>query len=169
MKKHLGICMAMLLILSCLGACSSTTTIYLVRHAEKRNTSDTSSLTPPGSLRAQALRDSMQNKGIDSIYASIYLRTQLTAKPTAELSGITMSLYDPANSIALAQGLKSVKNKKILVAGHSDNIPVIIQEITGQQVSIPHDVFNKIFIIKISRASSTRITLTETNYGAPSP
>lgn len=169
MKNQFKILIVLAAFISGLYSCTTTTTIYLVRHAEKRNDSDTSTLTPNGSRRAIALCDTIRNKGIDSIFASTFIRTQLTAKPTSDLLGINISLYNPENSIAFAKRLKAFNGKNVLVSGHSDNIPLIIQEITGRQVNIPHNVFNKLFIIKIRRGTSTRITLRESTYGSPSP
>jgi len=79
-----------------------TTTIYLVRHAEKQTTGNGSmmisdpDLTEDGRLRAKALADTLAGKKITAVYATQYKRTQQTAEPTAILKLTPIKRYDAA-------------------------------------------------------------------------
>jgi phosphohistidine phosphatase SixA len=142
-----------------------TTTIYLVRHAEKLNSSTDTPLSPMGEQRASALRDSLINKGIDLVYVSTFLRTQQTARPLCTSLNKNFIVYAKDTSALLARHLMQIRRKDILVVGHTDNLPVMVEEITGQDVTIPDDVFNKLFIIRIKRFLSTKLHLQETTFG----
>jgi phosphohistidine phosphatase SixA len=170
MKKHYSrltslilICLIIFLHLSC------TTTIYLVRHAERLNNSPDSPLNGAGFQRADALRDSLLGKNIDSVFVSTFIRTQQTAQPLCTALHKNFTIYNRDTSVQLASHLKKMRGKDILVVGHTENIPTMVNEIANQTVDIPSDVFNKMFIIKIKRSLSTKISLRETTYGNPSP
>ncbi len=147
-----------------LGMTSCTTTIYLVRHAEKADQSTNAVLSNIGLQRANVLRDSLLNKGIDSIFASTYLRTQQTAKPLADALQLHTIIYKNDTSVQFILNLNKIKGKSFLVVGHSDNVPEMVKALTGQTVIIPDSVFNKMFIVKTKRCLTTKVTLTQTIY-----
>lgn len=146
------------------GMTSCTTTIYLVRHAEKIDQSPNAVLSNIGLQRANVLRDSLLNKGIDSIFASTYLRTQQTAQPLATALHLQTVIYKNDTSVQFIVNLNKVKGKSFLVVGHSDNVPEMVNALTGQTVTIPDSVFNKMFIVRTKRCLSTKVSLTQTTY-----
>lgn len=106
--------------------CSCSTKYYFVRHAEKRNNTDTSTLTLQGQQRAIALKDLLNDKGIDHICASVFNRTQLTAAPLANEINKSLIIYSLDTTHALAEQLKRYSGSDILIVGHTNNIPEII-------------------------------------------
>src|SRR6266850_4918337 len=108
MKSHLLACLAVAgLVGSCLEAPAaaaslpdSTTTILLVRHAEK----DTKVLgsDPPlnaaGILRAQELARVLADARIDAIYVTPYQRNRQTALPLATRLGDTLTVVEAIDS-----------------------------------------------------------------------
>ena len=145
----------------------SVTNIYLVRHAEKADSSSASLLTPQGEQRAIALRDTLLNKDIDSIYTTNYNRTQLTAKPLADALKKDIITYQPDKNFSAH--LKKLKGKNVLVVGHSNTIPEIIQYITTKNIQIGDDDFDNLYIIRIKRFLNLNISLESKTYGATSP
>jgi phosphohistidine phosphatase SixA len=145
---------------------SCTTTIYLVRHAEKLNNTVNSPLNAAGFTRANVLRDSMLNKGIDSIFVSIFLRTQQTAQPTGEAIHEGSVIYSLDSTVQFANHLKNLRGKNVLVVGHTSNIPQIFNIITGDTIQIPESTFNRMFIIKIRKSLTKKISFRKTTYGA---
>jgi len=159
---------AFLFALFLLASCK--TDYYIVRHAERLNNSDTTSLSDAGFIRAGALKDLLINKGIDSIVASNRKRTQQTAKPLATALGKTLRLYDPDTTNLLITALKKISNRQVLVVGHSDNVPVIVQGLSGRSISpIGATDFDNLYIVRVKKFFGTRRYLTSTTYGAPSP
>jgi len=149
---------------------SCTTNYYVVRHADRLDNSANSPLSPAGFQRANALRDTLASKGINLVFASTFQRTQQTAQPTATANGLTMNLYSPDTTAGLVTRLRKINGKNILVAGHSDNVPVIVQGLSGQSIpAIASNDFDNLFIIKVSKFFGVTRRLIKTTYGTPSP
>jgi len=157
-------------------SCSSTTTIYLVRHAEKQAPNanvppNDVELSDLGHARALVLRDSMQSKALKGVFATTVRRTQQTVEPTALAKGLTVRQYTATQPAAdaLVDSLSAIKGKKFLVAGHSNTVPAMVRHLglpcsfTG---NIPDNDYDNLFIITIKKGVKT---VRETTYGAISP
>ena len=157
------------LFISCLlPACTSR--YYLVRHAEKQDDSPNALLSPTGLARANILRDSLIGKGIEQVYASTMQRTQQTAQPLASALGLPLTIYKPDTVGGFVAALKKLRGKAVLVVGHSNNIPEIVQGLSGESAGIADNDYDNLFIVKITRAwGQTRIKLPKTTYGPVSP
>ncbi|TNE64426.1 MAG: phosphoglycerate mutase [Bacteroidetes bacterium] len=165
MKHSLVLLFAILLF-----APACTTNYYLVRHAERQDNTSDSPLSPAGHARAEALRDSLQDKGVSYLFASTYLRTQQTARPLATELNKPLIIYRPDTTAGLVKRLKKIRGKKVLVVGHSNTIPDIVQRLTGQVVTIGHDDYDKLFVVRRTRGiGSIKSTLHQSTYGTPSP
>jgi phosphohistidine phosphatase SixA len=164
-------------VITTLYSCSYTTTIYLVRHAEKQipNQNNMQSndveLSDLGHERARVLRDSMQSKALKGVFATTVRRTQQTVEPTALTKGLTVIQYPATQPAAdaLMDSLVAVKGKKFLVAGHSNTVPAMVRHLglpcsfTGY---IPDNDYDNLFIITVRKGVKT---VRETTYGAISP
>jgi broad specificity phosphatase PhoE len=151
-----------------LPAC--TTQYYLVRHAEKQDNSSNALLSAAGLARANILRDSLLNKGIDIVFASTFSRTQQTAQPLATAMGLPLNLYRPDTTAGLIAKLKNMSGRNVLVVGHSNNIPEIVQALSGESVSIAENDFDNLFIVKVTKGwGQTKKSLVKTTYGPASP
>lgn len=152
-----------------LPAC--TTRYYIVRHAERLNNSSDSPLSAVGQARANILRDTLQGKGIDYIFASTFQRTQQTAQPLATALGLDLKIYRPDTTAGLIARLKKIRGKDVLVVGHSNTVPEIAQGLSNQTVPpIPEDDFDNLYIVKVSSGwGSIRRYLFHKTYGPVSP
>lgn len=169
--KKIKILIFKCLVLVFLASCESTT-YYVVRHAEK-DTSDPADADPPlsaaGSARAIVLCDTLQNKGIDTIFATQYQRTQLTAQPAATLLGKTITIVNSANTANLITTLQTLNGKEVLVVGHSNTVPQIVQGLCGEVISpIAETDYDNMYIIKIQKPcmGDPDTTFTHITYGA---
>jgi hypothetical protein len=85
----------------------TTTTIILVRHAERDPGLDPP-LNAEGFVRASRLAQALGENGVTAIYATDYLRNRQTAEPLATRLGLTVGLIavaELANTQALAAKL----------------------------------------------------------------
>lgn len=158
-------------ILFALAGCS-TTTVVLVRHAEKAG-GQNPPLTPDGVLRAQALVEVIEDAGLSAIYTTQYLRTQQTAAPSESTTGIVATVIEVqpgagqqhAEAVA-AHILENHAGGWVLVVGHSDTVPLIIGALGGPPPSIGSTEFDRLFVI-LKRQNQSFARLVKSRYGPP--
>ena len=100
-------------------------TVWVVRHAEKLtdNPKDANpNLNLKGLERSEDLKHYLENKKIEKIFSTPYLRTKNTVEPLAKTLEITTEIYDTKNDFEFAKKVKELPNKNILVVGHSNTV-----------------------------------------------
>src|SRR5258705_11006619 len=121
---------------------AATTTIVVVRHAEK-GTDDPRdpSLTVAGQQRALTLSSVLKDAGVTAIYTTQYKRNRQTAEPLAQQSGISITErpITATNTATYAQDLAheiltTNAGKSVLVVGHSNTWPAIGKPLIGTTV-----------------------------------
>ena len=121
---------------------AQTTTYYLIRHAEKDTSAAGSTqmqANPPlsnqGKERAEKLAALMEKEGIDFLFSTDYLRTKSTLAPLATKIGKPIQIYSPNQQAAWADTLRQppFRGKKLLIAGHSNTIPILANLLIGQK------------------------------------
>lgn len=127
---------------------TDTRTIYLVRHAETDGPStDNPDLSATGQARAERLAG-MIGKA-DAVYSTDLRRTQQTAAPTAARSSVSVQSYRPGgtNFITETEGT-------ILVVGHSNTIPGLVNALTGtsEHADIDESNYGNLYVVKGGRA-----------------
>jgi len=111
----------------------STTTYYLIRHAEKdRSTTDNPSLMAKGKNRATHWATYFSTIPLDAVYSTDYNRTKETAAPTAKEKSLTIQLYNP-DSLYDAAFQQETKGKTVLIVGHSNTTPALVNTIIGER------------------------------------
>lgn len=138
------------------------TTIYLVRHAEKATEGGKDPLlTQEGKERAARLSAILKEAGIDRVYSTIYQRTQLTAKPTADDLETGIRIYDPRDLKGFATQLKDRDGSGILVVGHSNTTPTLVNELIGKEQfpMIEESEYGDLFRVTISEDGSGKALL----------
>lgn len=137
---------------------SAATTIYLVRHAEKRSDQgDDPDLTPAGRARARDLSRILGNEPIDRIYASEFRRAQLTVLPLAVRLSLPIHTIEAADSEALLERLREEhRGETVVVCGHSDTIPELIAGLgVRSRVEIPEDRYGDLFVVRLAAGAAT--------------
>ena len=129
----------------------SMTTIILVRHAEKADDSKNPPLTEAGLARAEELKRMLSGLKVTAVYSSKYLRTEATAEPTATQFGLPVLAYDASDSAALVARIKTEHvGGTILVAGHSNTIPKLVQLFDARVLYvIEDDQYDDCFIVSL--------------------
>ena len=142
----------------------AATTIYIVRHAEKLDNSADSPLAPKGVERAKELAHILQDAGLTAIYVSDRLRTQQTAAPTAEATGIKFSPQETSDAI-VQDILDNKAGGHILVVGHSDTVAKIAAGLgSGGVPELKPSQYDRLFVVhRVGDKAHVRIL----RYGAP--
>lgn len=143
----------------------STTVILIVRHGER---DDAASCMPPtnnpplstaGQTRAEELAHVGEDTGLQAIYASDFCRTQQTVQPIANQLGLTVTPVNqhaadgsPDVDALVAQVKSNNEGQKILISGHSDTVPLIIEKLGGGAVNpIGGAEFDNLYVVTIFR------------------
>lgn len=112
-----------------------TSTYYLIRHAEKdRSNPDDKDphLNELGVQRALKWASTLKHVNFDAFYSTKYNRTKETTQPSAELHQKEITIYDP-NNIDIHNFLKNTNGKTILIVGHSNTIPNLVNKLIDQE------------------------------------
>ena len=113
---------------------SQVTTFILVRHAEK---ADNSTNDPPlnamGKQRATNLANHLNETEITAVYSTPYKRTMQTVEQIAESKGLDLKMYDPFNAATVDEILKAEAGGVILISGHSNTTPAMINQLIGRE------------------------------------
>src|SRR5215813_10050359 len=81
---------AMFMCVAAVDLAAQSTTVIIVRHAEKAATPvDDPPLSAAGETRAKALWDVVKDAGVDAIITTQFVRTKETAEPTAKRLKLT--------------------------------------------------------------------------------
>jgi broad specificity phosphatase PhoE len=113
---------------------SSLTTVLIVRHAEKAaEPADDPPLTDAGRERAAALSRLLGGSGVAAVYATQFLRTQQTVEPLAAELGLEARNREAKDVDGLmAQIFAENRGQTVVVAGHSDTVPMLVEKLTGE-------------------------------------
>ena len=161
MKTITRFFVAMALVVSVFAAQaqSKTTTVILVRHAEKEVVTKGEKMMqadPPlsaeGKHRAENLVIALKDYTPGFIFSTNYERTRATVTPLSAKSGLDIQYYDPKNQQVLADKIKSLEGQTIVVAGHSNTIPALVNLLIGEDKypALDESVYNRIFIVTIT-------------------
>jgi broad specificity phosphatase PhoE len=136
---------------------ATTTTVVLVRHAEKELvTINDPPLAPAGERRAERLAQmfgGVRGAGrIEGIYVTDARRTQMTAAPLAARLGIRPSVLAASTSAkgVASRVLHDQRGGRALIVGHSNTVPDIVKALSGADVApIPDDEYDNVYIVTV--------------------
>lgn len=139
------------------GARAEPPIVLLVRHAERADAGGTAqkdpALSEQGRKRAEALTRALRDAGITALYSTEFKRTEETAAPLGRSLGIKPELV-PAKETATLLGKLKVSSGNVLVVGHSNTLPEIMQ---GLGIPSPPKIgesdYDDLFIVITGRSS----------------
>jgi hypothetical protein len=157
----------------------TTTTIILVRHAERDPGLDPP-LNEEGLVRREKLADVLEHNGVTAIYTGDILRNRQTIEPLVERLGITPTILNPtdlADSRALANRLINewltfhaggvvlwVGNTGPIVADRKGNLEEIYRALGG--TGAPPNRYQDFYVVVVPEEGDPHFI--ETTYGGPS-
>ena len=151
------------------GQTSCVSYTYIVRHAEKGAGNDPD-LIPEGADRAVALAELLKANGISEVYSTDFNRTRQTAQPAATDKGLAVQTYDPGNQNPLINTvLASHKGGAVLVLGHSNTAPALLNLLTGTNAypQMPDSQYDNIYVVTVFEKG--RAEVVHLKYGKPTP
>ena len=161
--------LAWLLLIPSLG-CYPTTTIVLVRHAERPPGTDPD-LLPEGRQRAGDLARALERAHVSAIFHTPFKRTRQTAESLAARAGVTMTEVpfpgagqEAAHAADVARRMGNFGGRTVVYVGHNSTVPAVIAAlgIAPAPGIIPDTVFNRFFIVTKRKGSAG---LVEVRYG----
>ena len=166
----IGIVVVIICIYIIFYCCFQTaTTVLLVRHAEKASEpGGDPPLSTEGIIRAQTLVHVVGKADVTVIFATQYIRAQQTVQPTADHFGLIPNQYNAMDVEGLIDLiLANHTGEIVLVVGHSNTVPQIIEELGGGPVSpIAESEYDNLFVITVFRWGGPKVM--HLKYGEPS-
>jgi phosphohistidine phosphatase SixA len=162
---HALIFSALVFLLGCTPKEGDDLQVFLVRHAEKVDHSRDPDLSEDGQLRAEDLARTLADAKIEYIHSSDFIRTRFTAAPVAALFGLDIELYDQNDLGPLAEHLKEVGGRH-LVVGHSNTTPDLV-ELLGGDPGYPieeENEYDRLYVLTIGKNKVNTVLL---RYGKP--
>jgi len=136
-------------------------TFYLFRHAEKVQTNETDDppLLPEGKKRAEKITELLKDIAPDRYYSTKYIRNMATLKPSADMNGKKIRLYEwhdwepMLNEITANQYIL----KNVVICGHGDNLLPMIKGLGCEAPldSLGAQEYDKYFVVNLRGGECT--------------
>ncbi|PCD03178.1 histidine phosphatase family protein [Sphingomonas spermidinifaciens] len=147
---------AALLTAGCAGT-PAPQTIYVIRHLDTPEGVKDARLTSTGEARAQALVRWFGGKKLAAIYATPFARTRQTAAPLARERGLQPIDYDWTDAARLVEAVR-VQPGDVLIVGHSNTVPEIVERFGGQRPApLVHVDFGDLWLVREGRSERVKI------------
>lgn len=133
------------------AAAQEVTTVLVVRHAEKEWEDGNPPLSEAGRERARDLLRLTEASGVSALYASQYRRTRETLEPVAARNGLEIHEHDAGDPAGLAARILSEQaGAVVLVAGHSNTVPSIVEALGAPRPSpIPDEEYDNLYVVHV--------------------
>ena len=155
-----------------------TTTVFLVRHAEKAGPGDPEFAGAPlsdpplnisGVARAEELSRTLGGADVTAIYSSPYERTRATVRPLAARLGLEVTEHPAADILGLVRLIEADnRGGVVLIAGHSDTVPSLVEALGAGPVPPIEEAweYDNLYIVTVEATGRARVSTLK--YGAVS-
>lgn len=140
-----------------------TVVIYVVRHAEKQpvpeDAPEAERKDPPlshtGQLRAMGLVEDVPIREIKAVYVTNTKRSRDTASAVLALNGVKPIIYPPQDVEGLVARIKRRRGESVLVVGHSNTIPPLLEELGVERPEISEDQYGDMWVVTLVDEQAT--------------
>lgn len=134
--------------------------VFLVRHAEKVDSSRDPELSEAGKQRAKVLAETLISAEIEYIHSTDYIRTRNTAVPTANAFNLDIEIYSAYDLTGFAEHLKSLGGRH-LVVGHSNTTPKLVDLLGGDpgKPIVEKNEYDRLYIVTLGNKGSVNTVL----------
>lgn len=125
--------------------------VFLVRHAEKVDSSRDAELSEAGKQRAFELAETLSSGQIEYIHSTDYIRTRETAAPSARFFYLDINLYSPIELETFAAELIKTGGRH-LVVGYSNTTPKLVELLGGEPGTpiVEKNEYDRLYVLTIS-------------------
>lgn len=150
------------------GQADATTTVIVVRHAEKLDDGDDPELSPDGRERAERLARMLHDLPIQAAFHTQYRRTAATIAPLCTAKNIQTHTIAAAATRDLAQQIRrDHRGRTVVVVGHSNTVPAILKELgVREPVTMTEKDYDHLFVVTLQGRNARLLPL---RYGSPLP
>jgi phosphohistidine phosphatase SixA len=152
---------------------SRTTTVIIVRHAEKEATPAADPpLTAAGQARAKALLAAVRDARVGAVITTQFARTKETAAPTAAALGITPEIVSTTSGAShvqdVAAAIRKHAGETVLVVGHSNTVTEIVGALGAKKpAAICDSEYDNMYIVTIGPDNTAGVI--RSKFGAMTP
>jgi broad specificity phosphatase PhoE len=146
-------------------ASASTTTILVMRHAEKAALpAEDPPLSLAGEGRAQELAhvlgEAPAEFRIQGIFVSEFRRTQETVRPLANRLGVPVIVVPAADiSLVADRARAEYRGGRVLIVGHSNTVPEIVEKLSGEKIpAMAETEYGVVYVVSLPRFSRASVT-----------
>lgn len=135
--------------------------IVLIRHAERANNDTDAELSQSGIDRANRLLAVLKDLRIDELYATPFKRTRSTLEPIAKKTKREITPFKTNDINTFAETLRKKWGKTILVAGHSNTTPNLVNLLIKEERfrQLEDADYGKIFIVTIHKSGAADVVV----------
>lgn len=135
---------------------SNVTQIYILRHTEKEDDSEDPMLSAEGINRANYWKKVLQHTDFSKVFTTDFKRNIQTANIISEESTVQPDLYYPM-SFDVMKFINQIRGQKVLVIGHSNTIPDMVNRLIDETKYPPmsHENYNIMYIVNINENGET--------------
>lgn len=156
----------------------STTTVFLVRHAEKAVPGDAEfnpqdpadpPLNAAGRARAEALARTLEEAGVTAIFASEFARTQQTVAPLAARVGLEVTVHPAGDTAGLAELVATAHvGAVVVISGHSNTVPALVEALGAGAVNPIEEAweYDNLYVVSIEAPGHAQVSTLK--FGVPS-
>lgn len=146
-----------------------STTVILVRHAEKAfDESGDPDLTEAGKKRAMELVRVLKDQRVDAIYTTPFKRTLQTIEPLAADKDITIEEYNPFKLEETMEVIRTSTGRVLVFSGHSNTVPVMLNQMLGADnyKMLDEKTYDNLFIVTFEDVGKAEVV--QLKFGLPS-
>jgi len=144
--------------------------VFLVRHAEMcLDQGSNPNLSSYGQERARELARVLVDVNLGKIFSTPFNRTLQTATPISQSQEIEINQVEVATGFleSLAEQIRTADASAILVAGHSNTTPRLVNLLVGKELSdLEETEFDRLYIVTLHADGSASYSVLR--YGGPS-
>jgi broad specificity phosphatase PhoE len=97
----------------------------------------------------------LAKSGVRTVFITRFRRTKDTAQPLAD--ALQLAPIVESDTVQLIAKLRTHLDETVLVVGHSDTVPDVIQAFGGPSVTIADDAFDDLFVLSPATGALTRL------------
>lgn len=163
MKQLFTLVFLSFLVFTAISSDAQTSTFILMRHAEKDTSAQGSTmmqadpkLSAEGEARAARIPEVLKSYAPDAIYSTNYIRTKSTVTPLSKKIGKEIQVYDPRNLKGFADELLKMDGKTIVIAGHSNTTPMLVNLLLKENKfpNLDESVYNTYWVVTVKEGKA---------------